>query len=63
MALTPGKRDRTGELNHIESIGHDQCLQRQRTSDAVLTISGGYEVAVASELAIAELPIAVLNPQ
>jgi transposase len=38
-------------------------LKKFQVSRVVLEASGGYEIAVASELAAAELPLAVLNPR
>jgi transposase len=40
-----------------------KLLKKMQVSRVVLEASGGYEVAIASELATAELPVAVLNPR
>jgi transposase len=62
-ALRPG--------NESFSVNNDQRgiatlikqLKRPRVSRVVLEASGGYEIAAASELAAAGLPVAVVNPR
>jgi transposase len=63
VALRPGDKSFSVVNNQRGIASLVKRLKRLQVNSVVLEASGGYEVAVASELATAELPVAVLNPR
>jgi transposase len=63
VALRPGHESFSVANNPRDIASLVKRLKQLHVSLIVLEASGGYEVAVASELAAAALPVAVLNPR
>jgi transposase len=63
VALRPGEENFSVANNQRGIASLVKRLRELPISCIVLEASGGYEIAVASELAAAELPLAVLNPR
>jgi len=63
VALRPGDENFSVANNPRGIASLVKRLKKLQVSRVVLEASGGYEIAVASELAAAELPLAVLNPR
>jgi transposase len=63
VALRPGDENFSVANNPRGIASLVKQLKQLPVSLIVLEASGGYEVAVASELATAALPVAVLNPR
>ena len=63
VALRPGDENFSVANNPRGIASLVKQLKQLQVSLIVLEASGGYEVAVASELATAALPVAVLNPR
>ena len=63
VALRPDEENFSVANNQRGIASLVKRLRELPISCIVLEASGGYEIAVASELAAAELPLAVLNPR
>jgi transposase len=63
VALRPGDESFSVANNQRGIAGLIKQLKKLSVSRIVLEASGGYEIAAASELAAAGLPVAVVNPR
>jgi transposase len=63
VALRPSDKNFSVANNPRGIASLVKRLKKLQVSRVVLEATGGYEIALASELAAAELPLAVLNPR